>query len=63
MSEFGSVFAPALEAMLNYRAALGFSRKTYEAKLRGFDRYCSECGLSEAYGFMIFGTDLRLPLQ
>ncbi len=48
MSEFGSVFAPALEAMLNYRAALGFSRTTYEAKLRGFDRYCSECGLSEA---------------
>ena len=42
MSQFISCFAPKLEAMLDYRDAHGFKRKTYFASLVKFDRYCHE---------------------
>lgn len=30
MSKFGSVFGPMMDAMLNYREALGYSRASHE---------------------------------
>jgi integrase len=39
MSKFISAFADDLDAMLSYREALGFSRKSYEPNLINFDRY------------------------
>ena len=42
MSSFCSKFAPAIEAMLEYRTALGLSEKTSSAQLKHFDRYCVE---------------------
>lgn len=38
---FCSGFAHSLDAMLNYRQALGFSRQTHAANLMSFDRYAS----------------------
>ena len=40
MSRFISVFAPKLEAMLKYREAFGYKRKTYLPSLIKFDSYC-----------------------
>jgi len=48
MNEFYSVFAPTLEAMFDYREALGFSRASHENHLFSFDRYCSEQGVKDA---------------
>jgi len=48
MSKFGSAFASALDDMLDYREALGYSRRTHEASLISFDRYCSEYGGEDA---------------
>ena len=42
MSIFTSSFAPAIDAMLEYRTALGFSTSTLNNYLRRFDRYCME---------------------
>jgi len=41
MSRFISAFAPSIEAMLAYREALGFSRRSYEYSLMNFDRFCA----------------------
>ena len=38
-SKYISIFADDLEAMLSYRDALGFSKRTYENALLNFDRY------------------------
>ena len=43
MSAFVSAFKQSLEAMLAYREALGFSRRTYEYSLIHFDRFCAVC--------------------
>lgn len=42
MSDFISEFAPDLEAMLDYREALGFSRLSHRSSLIAFDRFCGE---------------------
>jgi len=42
MSKFTSCFASAIESMLDYRVALGFSRTSLEANLIHFDHYCVE---------------------
>ena len=42
MSKLTSQFASPIEAMLEYRAALGLSESTLNASLIKFDRYCSE---------------------
>ena len=42
MSKFISPFAPAIEAMLEYRSALGLSTIALKANLLRFDRYCIE---------------------
>ena len=42
MSKFISGLAPALDAMLDYREALGFSRESYMSCLMNFDYYCAE---------------------
>ncbi len=39
---FGSNFAPMLDAMLDYRQALGFSRQTHAANLMNFDRFAAQ---------------------
>jgi integrase len=39
---FCSNFAPMLNAMLDYRQALGFSRQTYVAYLTSFDRFAAQ---------------------
>lgn len=41
MSDFISDLAPSICSMLDYREALGFSRKSHEAKLHSIDRYCA----------------------
>lgn len=41
MSHFISAFAPSIEAMLAYREALGFSRRSYEYSLMDVDRFCA----------------------
>lgn len=41
MSRFISAFAPSIEAMLAYREALGFSRRSYEYSLMDVDRFCA----------------------
>jgi integrase len=41
MTKFISVFAADIEKMLDYREALGFSRRTYESALSSFDRYAA----------------------
>jgi len=41
MSKFVSSLASALNAMLDYREALGLSRCTHESSFRSFDRYCA----------------------
>ena len=40
MSEFISALAPHIQSMLDYREALGYSRKTHESRLRSLDRFC-----------------------
>jgi integrase len=42
VSTFVSKFAPAINAMLEYRVALGLSPDTLKHALSCFDRYCSE---------------------
>ena len=42
VGNFISGLAPALEAMLDYREALGFLRKSYMSSLMNFDYYCAE---------------------
>jgi integrase len=42
MSNFTSKFAPAINAMLEYRVALGMSASTLNANLARLDRYCAE---------------------
>jgi len=42
MNTFVSNFAPAINAMLEYRVALGLSADTLRYALSRFDRYCSE---------------------
>ena len=41
MSKFTSSLASEMTAMLDYREALGFSRKTHEAVLMKFDSFCA----------------------
>jgi integrase len=41
MGGFASAFAPAMEAMLEYRVALGFSATALGGALARFDRYCA----------------------
>jgi len=41
MSKFISSLASEIKAMLDYREALGFSRKTHEASLMKFDCFCA----------------------
>ena len=64
MSKFISVFAPKLEAMLEYREAFGYKRKTYLPSLIKFDSYCKEQMLEEpdltseiVYDWLEFETD------
>lgn len=42
MSGFASGFAPKLDAMLDYRAARGYKRKTYLPGLLKFDGFCTD---------------------
>lgn len=42
MSEFTSKFASAIDAMLDYRVALGLSDTVLKNRLWNFDRYCAE---------------------
>ena len=42
MSKFFSELAPALDAMLDYREALGFSRTSHMPSLINFDFYCAK---------------------
>jgi len=42
MSKFVSGLSPMIEAMLDYREALGFSRQTHMSSLMSFDRYCAK---------------------
>jgi integrase len=42
MSKFISGLAPALNSLLDYREALGFSRDSYMSNLTNFDYYCAE---------------------
>ena len=42
MSEFISVFAPKIDAMLDYREARGFKRESYIRHFIKFDKYCHE---------------------
>lgn len=42
MSKFISNLSPMIEAMLDYREALGFSRQSHMSSLMSFDRYCAE---------------------
>jgi len=42
VSKFISGLAPAINAMLDYREALGFSKETYMSNLMNFDYYCAE---------------------
>jgi len=42
MSNFTSKFAPAIDAMLKYRVALGMSETSLNNQLRRFDGYCAE---------------------
>ena len=42
MSKFKSNFAPTIDAMLEYRVALGLSASTLANPLGHFDRYCAE---------------------
>ena len=42
MSRFISGLAPMLDAMLDYREALGFSRESHMSILMNFDYYCAE---------------------
>jgi integrase len=48
MSGLTSVFASLIDAMLDYREALGYSRATHSANLQAFDRYCAERGTDKA---------------
>ena len=41
MSEFISCLAPAINAMMDYRVALGYSRNTYIPQLKSLDRFCA----------------------
>ena len=47
MIGFSSIFAPSINAMFDYREALGYSRNTHEANLLAFDRYCAERGTQD----------------
>jgi len=42
MSKFISNLSPIIDAMLDYREALGFSRQSHMSNLLSFDRYCAE---------------------
>lgn len=42
MITFESGFAKDILSFLDYREALGFSRRTHEPKLRNFDLFCKE---------------------
>lgn len=42
MSKYISKLGPMIEAMLDYREALGFSRNTHMSSFMSFDRYCAE---------------------
>jgi integrase len=42
VSDFISKLAPLIDAMIDYKEALGFSRQTHMSSLRNFDRYCAE---------------------
>lgn len=44
---FGSVFAAHIEAMLQWRTALGYSGATLVPPMRSFDRFCRERRLGE----------------
>lgn len=41
MSNFISGLKSDIDAMLDYREALGYSRKSYEARLKSLDRFCA----------------------
>ena len=41
MSLFVSALGPAMNAFLEYREALGFSRKSHESNFLNFDRFCA----------------------
>ncbi len=43
MDEFVSGMAADITAMLDYREALGYSRKSQGAILKSFDRFCANC--------------------
>jgi integrase len=57
MNVFISVFAPKLEAMLDYREARGFKRETYLPHLIKFDRYCNDrlCETSDLTSEVVYG--------
>ncbi|WHH60064.1 tyrosine-type recombinase/integrase [Petroclostridium sp. X23] len=40
MNQFISKFASLMEDMLNFKESLGYTRATYESRLRDFDRFC-----------------------
>jgi len=46
-SSFISVFASMMDAMLDYREALGYFQLTHRANLQAFDRYCVERGVKK----------------
>jgi integrase len=48
MNGLTSVFAPMIDALLDYREVLGYSRVTHSANLQAFDRYCVEQGVNRA---------------
>jgi len=48
MSEFVSGFARDMSSLLEYKASLGYSPKTYAPRLRDFDRFCAEHYPNEA---------------
>ena len=43
MITFTSAFASRIEAMLEWREALGYSRRTLTYELLSFDRFCVRC--------------------
>ena len=57
MSEFQSVFAPLLDAMLENHTARGYKRKTYLHHLLRFDQYCCDmsCETPELTAELVHG--------